>query len=220
LFPKFAPLHALDYLIEGGAGQIPGLLASKLLKPVRLGDPVAAIQQSNSTAIVRTTNGKVFVAKSVVVAVPPYVSGLITYDPPLSWKRNQLNQHTPMGTSAKIILQYPTRFWKKQGLRGFLGVDGMVSFCADSTDHRSRKGVLACFAVGQQYDQFAAHKTNTTRKAAFLNELATYLGNDALTPVFFEVVDWPSFPYIQGGYGGYWVPQAWTRFGSAAVEPH
>merc|ERR1712176_819761 len=214
------PLHAF---VRGGAGQIAPLIASKLSNAVLLDHPVVEIQQAGGQATVYTLRGKALKAKHVIVAVPAYLSGRITYDPPLSWKRLQLNQRAPMATVAKIIMKYKTHFWEKTGVRAMLNAEtGPVSYCADGTDPDSKGGAgyLVCFATGNEYDLFAASPSNAARKAAFLKDLAKFYGDEALNPVFFEVGDWPSYPYAQGGYCPYFIPQAWTRFGKALVEPH
>jgi monoamine oxidase len=214
------PLHAF---VRGGAGQIAPLIASKLSNPVLVEHPVVEIQQAGGQATVRTLRGKALKAKNVIVAVPAYLSGRITYDPPLSWKRLQLNQRAPMASVAKIILKYQTHFWEKTGVVAMLSAEtGPVSYCMDGTDPDSKggAGLLVCFAVGNEYDLFASNPDNATRKAAFLTDLAKFYGDEALNPIFFEVGDWPSYPFAQGGYSPYFIPQAWTRFGTALVEPH
>merc|ERR1719491_374781 len=214
-----------EELIQGAAGQIPPILAGKLSRPVRLSDPVTRISQmmvgDEIRATVYTQAGKKYTAKNVVVATSPYISGNINYDPPLSWERHQLNQHKPMGTVAKILLQYEERLWEGSGSMVTGKEEGMLSFCLDSTDSRSEaKAVYVCLITGKQYDQFAkSGETNDERIDAVLQELSQTLGAKALSPLSVDVGNWPVNPFIQGSYSSYWPPQAWTRFGSALLRP-
>lgn len=210
-------------LIEGGAGQVPAILAKELGRAVSLGDPVVAITQANGTAIVTTSRGKSMSASNVVVAISPYLSGRILYDPPLPWKRDQLNQHTPMGTVVKVLVEYPKKWWKTAMQVSDAG-SSMLTFCADSTDHRAEnydKSVMVCLICADQYDLYAKHLNLEERKQAVLKDLAKVFGaEEMLEPLSFSIGDWPANPHVQGAYAAYWPPQAWTRFGPALLEPH
>merc|ERR1712151_507129 len=60
----------------------------------------------------------------------------------------------------------------------------------------------------------------STKKQAVLDDLVKLYGSEARDPQIFEVADWPNYQYAEGGYAGYWVPQAWTRWGSELIKPH
>merc|ERR1719392_349632 len=100
-------------------------------------------------ATVTTLSGKSWNASNVVVAMPPYISGQIQYDPPLFWKRQQLNQHNPMGTCVKALVEYPKRWWKtihEMSNKKF----SMLTECMDSTDPREENGdkaVMVCLIM-------------------------------------------------------------------------
>jgi len=218
------------FLINGAAGQIPPRLAEKLDHPVAVSDPVVAIEQTKNAhgkiqAKVIAASGKTYKAKNVLVAMSPYMSGRIDYSPGLPWKRHQLNQHKPKGTVAKMLLEYPTRFWDDvpdQGGRLHF-VDkgsGMLSFMGDCTDNRSSQGHWVILITGEQYDMFAAYESEEERKQAVLQELAGIYGEAALYPDSFDMADWPANKWVQGSYAAYWPPQAWTRFGEALIKPH
>jgi len=227
------------YGIRGGLGQVPVLLAQKLKRPVRLSDPVTIISQTNGIATIATLKGKSYKANHVIVSTSAYISGRITYEPPLSWKRNQLNQNKPLGTVAKINIQYLNKFWLDNGgLSGKEGCDtteygqwscvtpenpeeeNMLTLCIDATDPNSENGLIVCLIEASQYDLFAARESLEERKEAVLQELATKWGDEALDPIHFEVGDWPANPSTQGCYNSAWPPNVLTRFGSAIIEPH
>ena len=65
---------------------------------------------------VHTSHGDFFLAKRVVVAVPPKIaSERITFNPPLSKEKEQAlkESHTWMAGVTKVALVYPSRFWSK-----------------------------------------------------------------------------------------------------------
>ncbi len=49
------------------------------------------------------TDKHAVLGKYAVVAMPPHLSGRITYDPPLPARRAQLTQRFPMGTTVKCL---------------------------------------------------------------------------------------------------------------------
>lgn len=211
------------YLINGAAGQVPSMLEKQLTRPVRTADPVVSVEQEGGAITVRTLKGETYRAKHVIIAVPPALTGHMYFSPPLSAKRNQLQQAYPMGTVAKILVEYPTKFWLEQGKTGFGSTDydtHMITFMADSSDDRSEKGVIVCLINAKQYDMFDAFETEEEKQTAVLKELAELLGDDALTPLSVTIGDWPANQYVQGSYAGYVVPLGWTRFGSSLIAPH
>ena len=60
--------------------------------------------------------------KYVVVAMPPHLSGRITYNPPLPARRAQLTQRFPMGTTVKCIGLFNTPVSPAGVLAGVLAV--------------------------------------------------------------------------------------------------
>ncbi len=70
-------------------------------------NPVRHIAQDGYGLAVYTDYAQV-VGKYAVVAMPPHLSGRITYDPPLPPRRAQLTQRFPMGTTVKCIGLFKT----------------------------------------------------------------------------------------------------------------
>merc|ERR1712176_485819 len=153
---------------------------------------------------IHTAKGKVLTAKNVIVAIPPYLSGKIKYDPPLNWRRMQMNQHTPMSTSVKFIIKYKTHFWAATQVNVKLYAEpGVLSFCADATPvgQSHLGGYIDCFCIGRKYDTWASLPNNATKEQAVLDDLVKLYGSEARDPQIFEVA-------------------AWTRWGSELIKPH
>lgn len=210
--------HPEAELLHGGAGQIPEKIAAELGDRLRLGEPVLRIHHHESGVDVETQDHH-FAAKFAIVAMPPHLAGHIAYDPPLPPLRHQLTQRMPMGCCAKILVSYPTPFWRDQGLAGIgLGNGTWIELCADSSDPASGRGVMATFVVGDRYGRWQALSASDRRRAV-LSDLAAYFGEKALAPETYDEVDWPRDPWTGGAYSAFMPPGVWTSFGDALTAP-
>jgi len=79
-------------------------------------------------------------------------------------------------------------------------------------------GVIAAFIVGDRYGAWRA-LPEEGRRAAVLADLASYFGTEALAPVSYDEADWPSNPWIGGGYAAFMPPGVWTSYGEALAAP-
>lgn len=205
-------------LLHGGAGQIPEKIVDELRGRVRVGEPVVKICQSVSGVEVYTLQGK-YSSQYVIVAMPPYQAGRISYEPPMPSLRSQLTQRMPMGCCAKLLITYDRPFWREQGLAGIgMGNCDWIELCADSSDPETGVGVLATFVVGDRYKKWCEMRYED-RKNVVVSDLARYFGEKALRPVTYSEVDWPGEPWVGGGYAAFMPPGVWTSYGEALNKP-
>ncbi len=205
-------------LLHGGAGQLPEKIAAEFSDRIHLNEPVLSIHQSETEVEVKTSQNS-FTAKFVVVAMPPHLAGRIHYDPPMPPSRAQLTQRVPMGCCAKILISYDRPFWREKGLAGIAkGNCEWIELCADSSDPETGVGVIATFVVGDRYGRWQP-MNEAERRAAVLSDLAIYFGDQALSPVTYDEVDWPGESWTGGGYAAYMPPGVWTSFGDALTTP-
>ncbi|MCT0253527.1 flavin monoamine oxidase family protein [Synechocystis sp. PCC 6714] len=205
-------------LLHGGAGQIPQKIAAELGDSILLGEPVIHISQDNRGIEITTTKGK-YQGKFAIVATPPHLAGRITYSPPMPPLRQQLTQRVPMGTCCKLLISYDRPFWRERGLAGIgLGNTTWIELCADSSDPTTGVGVIASFVVGDRYAKWIAMGAEERRQGV-LSDLALYFGEEALSPVTYDEVDWPSEQWVGGGYAAFMPPGVWTSFGQALSAP-
>lgn len=210
--------HPEAELIHDGAGQIPGIIAAELRNQIHISEPVVSICQDQTGVEVKTLQNS-YRAKFAIVAMPPHLAGRISYDPPLPATRQQLTQRVPMGTIAKIMISYEAPFWRENGLGGVgMGNCEWIELFADSSDPRSGKGVIATFVVGDRYLRWQA-LNESERTSVILSNLAAYLGDEALSPSTFDVVDWSANQWVGGGYGAFMPPGVWTNFGDTIATP-
>ncbi|MBJ7899363.1 MAG: FAD-dependent oxidoreductase [Cyanobacteria bacterium RI_101] len=210
--------HPEAELIRGGAGQIPGKIAAELAPFIRVGEAVTGVRHSDQGVEV-LTGSETYSARFVVIAMPPHLAGRIFYDPPLPPLRAQLTQRVPMGTCAKVLISYDRPFWRDKGLAGIgLGNCRWIELCADSSDPETGVGVIATFVYGDAYHEWMT-LPEADRRTAVLGDLAMYFGDEALTPVSYDVENWTADPWTGGGYTAFMPPGVWTTFGEAHTAP-
>jgi monoamine oxidase len=215
-------LHPEAELLHGGAGQLPERLVAALGEGVvRCGEPVEAIHQSDPPGPVEVrTNAGVHHARAVIVALPPARAEAITFAPPLPPDRQELQRRMAMGACAKVLVGYPSPWWRELGLSGVaIGDRPWVELCADSSDPATGAGVLAAFVVGDRYRRWA-RLGESERRQAVLGDLAAWFGPRALNPSGWLAVDWPAEPYVGGAFAGWMPPGLWSSCGEALLRPH
>jgi monoamine oxidase len=221
------------YYLRGAAGQIPPLLAGQLGgdKVVRLSSKVVAIHQASDGVTVSaiTPQGyKDFNGKAVIVAIPPWLTGAISYtssvpgQPGLPARRMHLTQRMAMGTIAKIACVYDTPWWRtsKERLSGASYSQGrLVGATADSgLPGDEGPGILTSFLRGHMLFDWIRLPLES-RKEWVIHDLADLFGEDARNPADYVEALWPQEQLTGGAYNGYLPPGGWTSFGSTLREP-
>lgn len=226
--------HPEEELIHGGAG---GLLAHLLAElgpeALRLGEPVRRILQDADSDqgggdIGGTQAGPVRVesaaashpCRAVIVAIPPSQAAPIAFSPELPADRQALQQGMAMGHCAKVLIAYASPWWRRQGLSGIaIGDLPTLELCADSSNPRAEAGVLAGFVVGHRYRTWSA-LADAGRRQAVLDDLESWFGPEAATPLAYVEQDWPEEPFVGGAYAAWMPPGLWSTAGEALRRPH
>ena len=205
------------WLFEGGAGQIPPLLAEELGDRVVLDQPVQRIDQDASGVTATTTGGR-YRAGFAIVATPPYLAGAIDYTPAMPARRLQLTQREPMGAVIKYAAVYPTAWWRDQGLSGITVSDLAVLGTVDSSPPSGVPGILTGFVSGPDAIVLA-DRSASARRRAVLKNLATYFGPRTLNPAQFVEMNWPQEKWTGGAYNAFLGPGVLSTYGPAMTEP-
>ncbi|HET8911820.1 MAG TPA: flavin monoamine oxidase family protein [Ktedonobacteraceae bacterium] len=209
---------AQESRFHAGAQSISNRLAETLGERVILNSPVRAIHYS-SNGVQAALAGKTLRARKAIIAISPTLAGRIDYQPALPGLRDQLTQRMPMGTVIKIQCIYQTPFWRKEGYSGQATSDtGAVRITFDNSPEDGSSGVLLAFIEGDQGRIWGAASTED-RRAAALDNLTLYFGEQARQPIEYMEVDWAGQEFSRGGYAGYMSPGAWTSYGKALREP-
>jgi monoamine oxidase len=201
----------------GGAHQLAQLMADGLGARVRLDQAVLAIAQDEGGVTV-TTGAQAFQARRVIVAVPPALSGRISYSPALPPARDALSQQMPMGSVIKCVVAYPTPFWRAQGLSGDAVSDAAPFGLVFDASPSAEEGALVGFFDGRAAQDWSARGA-AARRTAVIESLTRFFGREAAEPIDYVEEDWTVDPWSRGCYAGNLPPGALSRYGTALRDP-
>lgn len=209
----------LDKRVVGGLQQVPLLLAAALGEDVLLSRPVRRITWGEDGVTVDADGDLTVVARQVVLAVPPNLYDRIDYVPTLPLRRHVLHQHLSLGLVIKIHAVYDEPFWRADGLSGTaFSPYQPVHEAYDNSNHGDPRGILVGFASDTRADRLLAMEPEA-RKAAILDSLAAYYGEQAEHPTIYFESDWGSEEWTRGAYAASFDMGALERFGADLRTP-
>jgi monoamine oxidase len=202
----------------GGSQLVSIKLAKRLGKRVHLGAPVRRIVQHKGSAEVITDRGR-FAGKQVIVTGPPSITALIDYAPQLPAERAQLVQRFPQGNAIKCEAVYDKPFWRDKGLAGQVTSDAEpVRITYDNSPPDGSPGIMLGFIEGT-FARKWGRRPGAERRAAVLQNFATYFGDEALKPTAYIEHDWSNEAWTRGCYVGFTPPGVLLDFGEAIRRP-
>jgi monoamine oxidase len=212
------PNGAQDSRFVGGSQLVSIKVAKKLGKRIVMHAPARRIVQTGSGVRVEC-DGLTATGKRVIVAMAPALAGRIRYEPALPALRDQLTQRVPNGSIIKCEAVYDKPFWRDAGLSGQVVSDASpVRVTWDNSPPDGKPGVLVGFIAGTAAREYG-RKSAKARRAAVLNNFATYFGDKALKPRQFHEKNWSDDVWSRGCYTGYMGPGVLLDFGTALREP-
>lgn len=184
---------AQEYRIKGGSMNISKKLAQNI--NIVFNSPVRKIDQSDPNCIrVETIHGKVFETFKVIVTVPLNMNKYITYLPPLPYRKRAIHFNNQMGSVIKIIVTYPSPFWREKGFSGEIISNVSPIFLSYDCSTPDYFGIV-CFLCGDEV------KNRTIQKEDILEGLKKYFGDErALHPNNYYEKDWTQDEWSQGCY--------------------
>ncbi|GAA0298923.1 NAD(P)/FAD-dependent oxidoreductase [Kineococcus aurantiacus] len=212
----------LDRRVVGGMQSVSQHLAAELGDRVHLSTPVRTIRQTSGDdgdGVVVESDRVTVRAQRVVVAVPPPLFSRISYDPPLPRRQHQMHQHLSMGLVIKVHATYATPFWREAGLSGTcFGTSTLVQEVYDNTLHGDDRGTLVAFVADEKADAVLA-LPEAERRAAVLDSVAQFLGDEAREPVAYYESDWGSEEWTRGAYAASFDLGGLARYGADQRTP-
>ncbi|WP_141012846.1 flavin monoamine oxidase family protein [Nocardioides sambongensis] len=209
---------AQESRIQGGSHQIAERLAEGLGDVVELGRVVHTVHHDQDGVRVEHDHGSVS-AQHAIITLPPTLAGRLRYQPQLPASRDQLTQQIPAGWVIKVQVQYPTPFWREEGLSGFTtSLEDDLAVVMDNSPADAASGVLVGFFEGA-----AARRANRLspqeRRDLVTRTLVKYFGEKAAEPIDYLEADWAEEEFTRGCYGGRLGAGVWTQYGRALAEP-
>ena len=140
------------FRIEGGNDQVPVSLAEGLGDAVRLRSPVTTVEHSGSGVAVSLRGGESFEADHCVLAAPLPALRAIEFAPALPAPLAEAIARAQYAPISKTLLQYPSRFWRREGLSGYALTDLAAGSTWEATvDQPGEAGVLIAYAAGSRW---------------------------------------------------------------------
>ena len=213
---------AQQWRINGGAHLLCHALAGRLGDRVRLGHPVAAIDQDVDGITVRCDSrsdamSSKYAADHVVVAIPPLLAQRIDFRPSLPAPR--ATAATGRGCAVKVHLGYPAPIWRDQGLSGWsVSADGPLLSTVDDSPPDESVGVLTGFVTGAAAAAFSALPSADQQSSVLAH--TGRLFPQLPPPATVSVTDWLAEHYSRGCYAALFGPGDWLRLGPTLTEPH
>jgi monoamine oxidase len=202
----------------GGAQTIALRVASALGSRVALNAPVRRITQT-ADGVTVVSDAFTATGKRAIVAIPPTLAGRIAYDPALPPLRDQLTQRMPQGTLMKFDAIYDRPFWRDKGLTGqAVSENGPVKVTFDTSPQDGSPGIMMGFIGGHEarvWEQRSADE----RRAAVLQNFASYFGDEALHPRDVVEFNWSTEVWNRGCPVAVLGPGTLVDFGTALRAP-
>jgi monoamine oxidase len=182
-----------NFRLPGGYDALPTAMAEG--SRIRLNAPVTGVAWASAGAVVTLASGESLPAGAVIVTASLAVlqRGLIAFDPVLPRRKREAIARLRMGPASKLILWFGRAFWPPFS---FLGADRQLP----SWWRAAEATALVGFAGGPD----ALRLGELGERAAIdvaLAELSDLFGPVARAEfVRGALMDWPSEPWILGGY--------------------
>jgi monoamine oxidase len=202
----------------GGSQRIAEEMADQLGPRVLLGTPVRTIVQGRR-GVTAHSDRATFHGKYAIVAVPPTLAARIMYDPILPFDRDQLTQRYGQGTLTKAAAVYDRPFWRDAGLNGSaIDLSGPVSATFDDSPPDGKPGIVFGFIGGDRARSYS-RMSSARRRAAVLDQFATFFGSRARKPRAFFETSWSGEQWTRGCPVG--IPSTGTlvAYGGRLREP-
>lgn len=210
---------AQSILFEGGVHQIARKLAQDLSPSLRLHSAVTSIEIDEASVMVSTHSDR-FVARHVIMAIPPTLVSSIAFTPPRPPSQVALHARLNMGSVIKFWIAYATPFWRKSGFNGgIVRDDQSASPMFDVSPPSGQHGLIAGFFEAD-HALSAGLLSMEQRRAAVISILSKHLGEQALSPVDYIDLDWSAERWSDGCYGAFAPPGVMSHYGSWVRTPH
>ncbi|WP_323792437.1 flavin monoamine oxidase family protein [Nocardioides sp.] len=182
------PIDVRSFRLAGGTASLATALAAALPAGVlRLDSPVSDVEQDGSGDVCVTTHRGRVRASHVVLALPPALTGQITFDPALPDSVTALARRTPvwMGAMTKVVAAYDEPFWRRSGRSGSaISHRGPLREIHDMSGPDGTSAALFGFAPP------TAPGSPSVTGAQVVDQLTAIFGPEAASPTAVHVRDW------------------------------
>ncbi len=171
--------------------------------------PVSEIDYSGAKVTVKNTEGAVFEADRVLLALPLKIlqNESVTFIPELPAEKTDAIKGIDVPDGIKVFIEFSEKFYPDM-----LFTESLSSLLDESAGERlyydaaygknSKRNILGLFSVGKKASAYTKLATDQEVIAKILGELdEIYAGRAGRTYIKHIVQNWSKEPYIQGAYG-------------------
>ncbi len=175
------PNNEKSYRIKNGSKAISGSII--------LNRKIKQISDKGSYLELISTNGNVYSANNVIIAMPQkLILSQILFKPelPLELVKTMKSTHTWMGDSIKFVLSYKTPFWREAGKSGMvISQIGSVTEVYDHSNYQKNQFALMGF-VNQNLRNYSIE----VRKSKIIEYLSKYISLEVQNYMDYKEKDW------------------------------
>jgi len=147
--------NAEKYFFDQGLQNIFVEVAKEFEADIELNTRVVEVDTSGGQVVVKANNGRIYAGQELILAFPPQLLQRIHFQPALPSQYSEVASSMVLGQVVKLVAVFPSPWWRKRGLTGFISSLGRSSQTFDISEvadlsHSTGNGVLAGFVVGSQ----------------------------------------------------------------------
>jgi monoamine oxidase len=145
--------------VVGGTSRLTEAMATALGDRVHLGAHVVSIESTSRGCLVRTTSGRRYRCKRVVVALPFSTLRDVALTPAPPADQRDAIQRMPYGNQSQVWLRVKQPYWEEDGIEASMWTDGPFTLVRQQIEHdgaRELMSVLAFNAASRQLDAMPA----------------------------------------------------------------
>jgi monoamine oxidase len=215
-----APRDGIGYTVKDGVQRIPEAMAAALRGGVERGCAVAAIELEHGAAAVRAADGRRFLARHVVAAVPIPALRNIAIEPGLPELQSAAVAELPAQPLTQVYLRPTSAFWQSDGYAPSLFTDtlaGMIAAGRSGSDPTAVTSLTAWITgdAASGLDRLAPADAGRKVIAAIESLRPAATGHIE----YVAMQSWGADPFA-GGAWAYFRPGQVTRFAAALGAAH
>lgn len=195
VYNSMAPAHYFEsdpnapaaHRISGGSIALIEALAKPIADKIQSNTSVTKIEEGDESVTIQTTN-RIFVAKKVIIALPPQLVTRINFEPPLLEILISAleNTHTWMSNAIKVGLTFKHPFWRDKGFSGT--VIGQIGPTIELYDHSNADDTA--YGLMGFVNEGLRDESAEERKERILTYLETHLGAEIRNYISYQEKDW------------------------------